>query len=95
MTTNNNGIKVVPTDVNDIPSSNFTPKGISLPRFNFKKIWKIFEILGRFFAGAIILFVLADLCPALREEIPSFYRLVDLTIDIIEWIYDLFWKIVT
>ena len=90
-----NNLKVNPTDVSDIPKSLIPQTGISLPHFNFKKLWKIFEVLGRFFAGSIVLFVLADLCPTLREEIPSFYRLVDLAMDIIEWVYAQFWSIIT
>lgn len=53
------------------------------------------KMLGRIGAGAILLFALAHFVPELREEMPSFYRLVDFIIDAIEWIYTKFWAILT
>lgn len=58
-------------------------------------VGKILKYLGRIGAGAIVLFALAHFVPELREEMPSFYRLVDWIIDAIEWVYTQFWAIYT
>ena len=55
---------------------------------------QVFKALGRIFAGAIILVVLASLAPELREQLPSFYRFIDCLMACIEWFYDKFWLVI-
>lgn len=83
-------------EITDTTPLTTNPK-FALPKLNFdgKRIWKFFKFLGRIGAGAIVLFVLADFVPELREEIPSFYRLVDWILDAIEWVYTQFWAIIS
>ena len=59
----------------------------------FKCISKGVKCLSKLFASVIILFVLAQFAPELREEVPSLYRLVDVLMDCIEWVYSIFWKV--
>lgn len=44
------------------------------------------KIIAKAMAGAIVLFALAHFVPELREEIPSFYQIVDFLLSGLEWI---------
>ena len=56
---------------------------------------RLFTIIGRLGAGAIVLFVLAHFVPELRNEMPNFYRFVDFIINTIEWAYTVVLSILT
>lgn len=55
---------------------------------------KIIKCVARIFVGAIIYYLIASLAPGLREEIPSFYRLVDFILASMEWLFQVFWQFV-
>lgn len=42
--------------------------------------------ISKIFAGAIILEFFANLTPGLREQLPSFYKIVDFLISVLDWI---------
>ncbi|MGN1299120.1 MAG: hypothetical protein ACI4UE_03960 [Candidatus Scatovivens sp.] len=64
------------------------------PELVFSNLKKLIKLIGKVFAGAIILVFLASLAPELREQIPSFYRFVDLLMKCLEEIYKWFWLVV-
>lgn len=68
-------------------------KNISQTIATWTMFWRIFykvaKIISRIFLGAILLVVLANFAPELREQIPSLYQIVDFLLICLEWILSL------
>ena len=59
----------------------------------FRYMLRAIKFISRVFAGAILLIVLANFAPELREKMPSVYSIVDLLLIWLEWIFSKVWQI--
>lgn len=78
---NTNNVKVLPEGKKKKGFS-----AINLKKIYWKSlIFKIFKLIGKVFAGAIVLSFLGHMAPELRQQIPSFYQIIDFLLSGLEW----------